>query len=75
MTYPAKQLTEKLDRVQSLERGDILSLWNKAYDNPPFKGARRGTLQRGVSYAEQAKAQADQDRPGCVGVIGREFTE
>jgi hypothetical protein len=57
MSHQAKQLTEQLDRIQSLEREDILALWHKAYDSPPFKGARRGTLLRGVSYAEQTKAQ------------------
>lgn len=51
------QLIERLDQFQSLEREDLISLWHKAYDSPPFKGARLGTLLRGVSYAEQAKAQ------------------
>lgn len=59
MSRQVKQLTEPLDRLQSLEREDLISLWHKAYDSPPFKGARRGTLLRGVSYAEQAKAQGD----------------
>lgn len=59
MSRQATQLTESLDRIQSLEREDLISLWHKAYDNPPFKGARRGTLLRGVSYVEQAKAQGD----------------
>jgi hypothetical protein len=52
-------LSERLNQIQSLEREDLLSLWHKAYDSPPFKGARRGTLLRGASYAEQAKAQGD----------------
>lgn len=43
--------------LKDLERGDLLTLWAKAYGSPPFKGARRGTLLRGVSYAEQAKRE------------------
>lgn len=57
MSPQFKQLTESLDRIQSLEREVLISLWHQAYDSPPFKGARRGTLLRGVSDAEQAKAQ------------------
>lgn len=52
-------LSERLNQIRSLEREDLLSLWHKVYDSPPFKGARRGTLLRGVGYAEQAKAQGD----------------
>lgn len=52
-------LSERLNQIQSLEREDLISLWHKAYDSQPFKGARRGTVLRGVSYAEQAKAQGD----------------
>lgn len=59
MSHQVTQLTEQLDRIQRLEREDLISLWHKAYDRPPFKGARRGTLLRGVSYAEQAKAKGD----------------
>jgi len=59
MSALASQLIERLDQIQSLEREDLISLWHKAYDNPPFKGARRATLLRGASYAEQAKAQCD----------------
>lgn len=58
MSHQVTQLTEQLDRMQTLEREDLISLWHKAYSSPPFKGARRGTLLRGVSYAEQAKAQS-----------------
>lgn len=52
-------LSERLNQIQGLEREGLISLWNKAFNSPPFKGARRGTLLRGVSYAEQAKAQGD----------------
>jgi hypothetical protein len=52
-------LSEHLNQIQSLEREDLISLWHKAYDSPPFKGARRGTLLRGIAYVEQAKAQGD----------------
>lgn len=56
MSRQAAQLTERLDHLDALERRDLLTLWQKAYDAPPFKGARRGTLLRGISYADQAKA-------------------
>jgi len=59
MSLQAIQLRERLNQVQSLEREDLLALWHKAYDSPPFKGGRRGTLMRGVSYAEQAKVRGD----------------
>jgi hypothetical protein len=55
MSRQAAQLTERLDPLDALERRDLLTLWQKAYDAPPFKGARRGTLLRGISYANQAK--------------------
>ena len=41
--------------LEGLSREDLLALWLKAYGTRPFKGARRGTLLRGVSYARQAK--------------------
>jgi len=59
MSEKTRLLSERLNQIQGLEREDLLALWQKAYDSPPFKGARRGTLLRGVSYTEQAKAQSD----------------
>jgi hypothetical protein len=56
MSRQAAQPTERVDHLDAVERGDLLTLWQKAYYAPPFKGARRGTLLRGISYADQAKA-------------------
>lgn len=57
MNGQAKVQSDRLDQLLTLDRGDLLALWHKAYDAPPFKGARRGTLLRGISYADQAKLQ------------------
>lgn len=49
-------LVDALARLETLSRAELVSRWNKAYGNPPFKGARRSTLVRGLAYHLQCKA-------------------
>lgn len=42
--------------LKDLSREHLLVLWHRYYEAPPFKGARKSTLIRGISYARQANA-------------------
>ena len=40
----------KLADLETLSRPELIDWWIEAYGNPPFKGARRSTLIRGLAY-------------------------
>lgn len=42
--------------LKNMSREHLLTLWHRYYKTPPFKGARKTTLIRGISYARQANA-------------------
>lgn len=52
-------LQEKIVALEKLERSALAEAWIKAYKTPPFKGARKSTLVRGLAYHAQC-----QDRRG-----------
>ncbi|MBZ0216106.1 MAG: DUF2924 domain-containing protein [Fimbriimonadaceae bacterium] len=54
-TSPAQALVDALAGLETLSRAELASRWIKAYGNPPFKGARRSTLVRGLTYHLQCK--------------------
>jgi len=45
---------EKVQALETLERADLVAKWVKAFGAPPFKGARQGTLVRGLAYHIQS---------------------
>lgn len=45
----------QITQLQSLERSELTDAWIKANGTPPFKGARNGTLIRGLAYYQQCK--------------------
>ena len=47
-------IQENIRKLETLERPELVSKWIKAYGAPPFKGARRGTLIRGLAYHKQS---------------------
>ena len=46
---------EQVQTLETLERPELVAKWIKAYGAPPFKGARRGTLVRGLTYHIQSR--------------------
>ena len=46
---------EKVQALETLERPELVAKWVKAYSAPPFKGARQGTLVRGLAYHIQSR--------------------
>jgi len=46
---------EKVQALETAERADLVPKWVKAYGAPPFKGARHGTLVRGLAYHVQCR--------------------
>ena len=46
---------DKLANLGTLGRAELGDRWIEAYGNPPFKGARRSTLIRGLAYHLQSK--------------------
>ena len=45
---------EQVQTLETLERPELVAKWIKAYGAPPFKGARHGTLVRGLAYHKQS---------------------
>ena len=48
-------IQEKVQALETLERPELVAKWIKAYGAPPFKGARHGTLVRGLAYHIQSR--------------------
>ena len=48
-------IQDNIHTLESLERPELVARWVKAYGAPPFKGARRGTLVRGLTYHIQSR--------------------
>jgi len=55
MSLQDQRAREEVDRLETLERSELLSIWVKAYGGPPFKGIRLATLIRGIAYQIQCK--------------------
>lgn len=51
-----QEIRENIAHLHSFERHDLVEAWTKAYGAPPFKGARRSTLTRGLAYGIQCKS-------------------
>lgn len=49
-------LIGKLAGLETLNRAELVDRWLEAYGNPPFKGARRSTLIRGLAYHLQCRS-------------------
>ena len=47
-------IQDNIHTLESLERPELVARWVKAYGTPPFKGARHGTLVRGLAYHKQS---------------------
>ena len=47
-------IQDNIHTLESLERPELVARWVKAYGAPPFKGARHGTLVRGLAYHKQS---------------------
>lgn len=56
MSAKEDSIKAEIVRMKTLERSDLVEAWIKAYGAPPFKGARNGTLIRGLAYHYQCKA-------------------
>ena len=50
-----QSIQEKVQALETLERPELVAKWVKAYGAPPFKGARHGTLVRGLTYHKQSR--------------------
>ena len=48
-------IRDKIEHLDTLERYDLVEAWIKAFGAPPFKGARRSTLTRGLAYHIQSQ--------------------
>ena len=59
MSTQYSHTAQRLADLQDLERETLITLWVQAFGDRPFKGARRQTLLRGVSYAVQAQSEGD----------------
>ena len=55
MASAGRPLIGKLDGLETLNRAELVDRWLEAYGTPPFKGARRSTLIRGLAYHLQCK--------------------
>ena len=55
MASSGMHLIGKLAGLETLNRAELVDRWLEAYGNPPFKGARRSTLIRGLAYHLQCK--------------------
>ena len=55
MVSSGKPLIGKLAGLETLNRAELVDRWLEAYGTPPFKGARRSTLIRGLAYHLQCK--------------------
>ena len=47
-------IQDNIHTLESLERPELVARWVKAYGASPFKGARHGTLVRGLAYHKQS---------------------
>ncbi|MBL4871420.1 MAG: DUF2924 domain-containing protein, partial [Robiginitomaculum sp.] len=48
-------IRDQIAELDTLDRTELVDKWIKAYGAPPFKGARRQTLVRGLAYHLQCK--------------------
>jgi hypothetical protein len=55
MDLSEQKLENRVVRLETLSRAELVDRWVKAYGNPPFKGARQSTLVRGLAYHQQCK--------------------
>jgi hypothetical protein len=51
-----QSISDAIARLETLNRAELASRWIEAYGTPPFKGARKTTLVRGLIYHLQCKA-------------------
>lgn len=56
MKRPTRTVSDQLAHLQTLDRPELLYKWEKAYGQPPLKGARQHTLVRGIMHQVQCKA-------------------
>ena len=49
------EIKDNIAKLKSLERIELVEAWVKAYGRPPFKGARKATLVRGLAYHMQCR--------------------
>jgi len=50
------RIADEIARLETLDRAELVEAWMAAYGTPPFKGARRPSLLRGLSYHTQCKS-------------------
>lgn len=48
-------IQDDIAKLKSLERTELMQAWVKAYGRPPFKGARKISLVRGLAYHKQCR--------------------
>ena len=48
-------IQDKIQKLETLERPELVARWIKAYGVPPFIGARHRTLVRGLAYHIQSR--------------------
>jgi len=51
------QVADNLAHLETLDRAALVEAWIAAYGAAPFKGARKPSLMRGLSYHLQCKKQ------------------
>ena len=56
MMVAQKAITEYLKDLEQCDRDGLAERWADAFGRPPFKGARRLTLIRGLAYHYQGQA-------------------
>jgi len=55
MSLQHQSARDEIDRLVTLDRSELISIWVKVYGGPPFKGIRQATLIRGIAYHIQSK--------------------
>ena len=51
-----QSISDTIARLETLSRAELSTQWIEAFGTPPFKGARKTTLVRGLLYHLQCKA-------------------
>jgi hypothetical protein len=51
-----QSISDSIARLETLSRAELVCRWIEVYGTPPFKGARKTTLVRGLAHHLQCKA-------------------
>ncbi len=49
-------IAENIAHLETLDRAELAKAWTAAYGTPPFRGARKPSLLRGLAYHIQCKS-------------------